>query len=543
MCGIYGAVHLGGEPVPDMLSRLDAMGGLLEHRGPDDAGQWVHPNHHVGLGHTRLAIIDTSAAGHQPMQGPDGSWITYNGETYNHLELRQLLGGQYRSGSDTETVLAAYRKWGTDCLYRLRGMFAFAAWDQRTGQLVLARDRFGVKPLYHATVDGVFYFASEAKALLPFTGVQTDSQALAEYEATQLMPVGRTLFGGVSELPAAHWMVAGKPPVRWWRLEFDPCPGPHVGEIRRQLVEAVDVHLLADVPVASYLSGGLDSSTVTALAQTPAYVGRFREPGFDESVWAQLVTDDLAVVDITPQDFQETIGDIVYHLDFPVAGPGSFPQYVVSRAVREKVVLGGQGGDELFCGYPRMRATSPRAYLEQVWRGPRHIHPGLLDGPDPLPDRIARFEVERILPALLQVEDRVSMAHGLESRVPLLDHRLAEAAARVPAEHRQGKTTLRRAAAPYIPPRIRDRTDKMGFPVPLNHWLKGPLKDWAHETFLPETLATLNADGTYGRRTWGAMCLELWHQQFPSHLPKGHHESASHRGRRVHRLPPVRQAA
>jgi len=224
---------------------------------------------------------------------------------------------------------------------------------------------------------------------------------------------------------------------------------------------------------------------------------------------------------------------------------------MVSRAVREKVVLGGQGGDELFGGYPRMQAATPEEYARAVRRGPGVLDTRLLEGDGPLADRIARYEVERILPALLQVEDRVSMAHGIESRVPLLDHKLAEAAARIPADQRGGKDILRRAVAPYIPPAIRDRRDKMGFPVPLNQWLSGPLNEWARERLSGEELDALTRDGTYGRRTWGALCLRVWHERFhdreqwfTSHLTKGPDDAgASHRGGRVHRLDPVRQAA
>ncbi len=382
MCGICGAINLRGEPIPDLPARLEVMNDLIAHRGPDDAGTWAHERSHVGFGHRRLSIIDPSPAGHQPMRDEAGRWLTYNGEVYNYPELRAQLGGSWRSGTDTEVVMRAHDHWGAEALGHLRGMFAYALWDDAEQELLCVRDRFGIKPFYYAQVGDVLYFASEPKALLPFLPtIETDLEGLKDYLAFQFCLAGKTLFKGVRELLPGHFLrVRGgiAQPTRYWEvyydLDFDHTAKYYEERIEALLAESVNLHLRSDVPVAAYLSGGLDSSTVASLAsrssseQMKAFTGLFPEDDrYDESAYARDLAEwrdlDLREVEIGVDDFLGTIEDVVYHMDYPAAGPGSFPQYMVSQAAsREaKVILGGQGGDEIFGGYTRYLI----AYFEQ----------------------------------------------------------------------------------------------------------------------------------------------------------------------------------
>lgn len=622
MCGIAGIVDLHGRPIANLQRKLEVMNELIGHRGPDDAGTWVHPGGHVGFAHRRLSIIDL-AHGHQPMVDGAGNCITYNGETFNFPEVRsQLSGERFLTSCDTEVVLAAYRRWGPAALDRLRGMYGFAIWDEARGELFCARDRFGIKPFLYAEVDGVLYFASEAKALLPFLPrIATDLEGLGDYLAFQFCLAGKTLFEGVRELlPGHHLRVAGGRVVthRYWEvyyeLDWDHRESWFRERITELLDESVELHLRSDVPVAAYVSGGLDSSTVASLASLRAsdpmlgFVGKFSEDDrYDESRYARALADarglDLREVDLGVQDFLGAIEDVVYHLDFPAAGPGSFPQFMVSQAAAQecKVILGGQGGDEVFGGYarylvayfeqcikaaidgtmdngnfvvtyasiiPNLRTLADyKPMLRNFWReglfdeldaryfrlinrapdldgevdlqalgdySPfesfREIFNGRNVGHESYFDKMTHFDFKTLLPALLQVEDRMSMAHGLESRVPLLDHRLVELAATIPADvkFRDGhlKHVFNEAARPMVPEAIAQRTDKMGFPVPLSEWLRGPARDFAQDVFASEAargrelidnrrvLDGLQREETFGRKGWGLLNLELWQRAF-----------------------------
>ncbi len=659
MCGICGAIELSGRPIPDLDRRLEVMSQLISHRGPDDSGVWVHERGHVGLAHQRLSIIDLEH-GHQPMGDERERWITYNGEIYNYPELRAEIGaGRFRTTCDTEVVIRAHDKWGTDGLNRLRGMFAYALWDEPTQELVCARDRFGIKPFYHATVGNVLYFASEAKALLPFLpSIETDPDALRDYLAFQFCLDGKTLFKGVEELPPAHFLRVGRgprEPVRYWEIyydvDFNHTARHFEEEIEALLQESVELHLRSDVPVASYLSGGLDSSVVAAAASERssdpmhAFTGKFSEDErYDESRYARVLAQArglaLHEVDIGVDDFTANLGNVIYHLDFPVAGPGSFPQYMVSQVAGEhvKVILGGQGGDEIFGGYTRYLI----AYFEQCIRAAidgtsrdgtfvvtyesiipnlvalRNYKPmlqafwsrGLFEeldhryydlinrtpdlsgevdiealgdyspfetfrsifnrsnvGHQAYFDKMTHFDFKTLLPALLQVEDRVSMAHGLESRVPLLDHRLVELAATIPADikFKDGnlKHVFKRSVRSLVPDVIADRQDKMGFPVPLTEWLRGDARDFALDILSStnaqsralfdnrRVVAGLEGEARFGRKIWGLLCLELWQQTFHDQesryktlLTKGTTDEGIDHGReRLHRLSPRRSLA
>jgi asparagine synthase (glutamine-hydrolysing) len=660
MCGIAGAVHVRGEQVPDLERRLAVMNELLEHRGPDDSGTWVHERRHVGLTHRRLSIIDLEH-GHQPMSDEAGRWITYNGEIYNHPELRATIGSAgFRTACDTEVVLRAHDRWGIESLQRLRGMFAYAIWDEQTQELICARDRFGIKPFYYAVVDDVFYFASEAKALLPFLpSIDTDLEGLKDYLVFQFCLDGKTLFDGVRELPAGNVLRIGRgpaTPTRYWEvyydLDFDHTSKYFEERVESLLSESVRLHLRSDVPVAAYVSGGLDSSVVASLASThsestmKAFTGRFPEDvRYDESRYARALAEaralELHEVDIDVDDFHEHIESTIYHLDYPAAGPGSFPQYMVSRAASRhcKVIVGGQGGDEIFGGYaryliayfeqcikaaiegtthsgsfivtyesiiPNLRSLRDyRPMLQEFWRdglfeeldaryfrlidrapnlsnevnwddlgsySPFETFQSIFNGDNvghqSYFDKMTHFDFKTLLPALLQVEDRVSMAHGLESRVPLLDHELVELAATIPSniKFKDGdmKHVFKRATRSLLPDVIADRTDKMGFPVPLTTWLTGPAREFVSDIFSSQAaqgrplidsrnvLDGLSREPRYGRKIWGLLSLELWQrvfhdreQQFKGLLhEKGHlNEGSDHRGGRVHRLQPRRSAA
>jgi asparagine synthase (glutamine-hydrolysing) len=622
MCGIAGVCDLQGRTVPGLEGELAAMTHLLRHRGPDGEGSWRGPSDRVGFTHLRLAIIDL-VSGIQPMTDEAGNQITCNGEIYNYIELREELGvGSFKTTSDIEVILAAYRRWGHGCLDHLRGMFAFAIWDPADGSLFCARDRFGMKPFYYAILDGRLYFASEAKALLPFLPkIETDPEGLRDYLTFQFCLDGKTLFSGIRELPPGHQLVVRNGQVeisRYWdvyyRLDFDRTAASFEEQLRELMADSVRVHLRADVPVGAYLSGGLDSSIVATLAaderpgELLAFNGKFSlGPAYDESAYArelsQLKGIELHELDITVSDFVDQIRKVIYHLDYPVAGPGAFPQFMVSELARRhrKVVLGGQGGDELFGGYTRYLV----AYLEQCLRaaidGTMHngnfvvtyesILPNLTalkqykpmlqdfwrDGMfEPMDrryfrlitrashlqevvrwdvlgdyspyetfrsifqasnlegesyfDRMTHFDFKTLLPALLQVEDRMSMAHGLESRLPFLDHPIVELAATIPADVKfeggQLKKVLRSAFAPILPSSIVERQDKMGFPTPLNAWAAGPARDFVSDILSSRpaldrnwvdnrrVLASLEDESAFGRGFWGLLSLEIWQREF-----------------------------
>jgi asparagine synthase (glutamine-hydrolysing) len=624
MCGIAGILSLRHEPLPRLDGSLRLSNDLQAHRGPDGAGTWSHDARHVGLASRRLAIIDL-VGGDQPMTDGRGNWVVHNGEIYNFVELRTELGlDRFATHSDTEVILHAYAEWGPDCVTRFRGMFAFALWDEAEQTLLCARDRFGIKPLYYTVVDDVLYVASEVKALLPFvTRIQTSLEALNDYLTFQFCLDGKTLFEDIYELLPAHTLVARGGVIRtdrYWEIYYDPDLA-HTElffeqATRRLLEDSAALHLRSDVPVGAYLSGGLDSSIVASLAaehQGPglaAFVGTFPlAPGYDERQYARAVAKrrdlDLYEVEITPRDFVEKMPDVIYHLDFPVAGPGSFAQFVVSEtaARHRKVVLGGQGGDEIFGGYVRYLI----AYFEQCIRGAidgtihsakfvvtyESIIPNLrsLAGYEPLLqdfwreglfadlderyfrlvnrgrelgdevrwellgeyspfetfkaifhggnvgreayfDSMSHFDFKTLLPALLHVEDRVSMAQGLEARVPFLDYPLVELAASMPAlvKFKNGtmKHILKEAMKPVLPKLVLDRTDKMGFPVPLQEWMRsdGIVREFVTETLSSKealgrelidnarALKVIDREPTFSRRIWALLCLELWQRAF-----------------------------
>ncbi len=622
MCGLCGVIHLRGTPVPALTERLDRMNLLQAHRGPDGEGRWVHHAGMAGFGHRRLRIIDLET-GAQPMRDDaSGCVITFNGEIYNYRELRHELGAtEFHTASDTEVILRAWLRWGPACVTRLRGMFAFAIWDERDGTLFAARDRFGVKPFYYTAQQELLHFASEAKALLPFLPrVDTDVDGLRDYLTFQFCLGGKTLFEGVRELPPGHSLTVRRGVVtesRYWDLRFELDFSHRAGwfeERTRQLLDdAVRTHLQADVPVGAYISGGIDSGVVATLAarhdpSLVAFTGTYAMGAdYDEAHHATAVANHAGVTmhtrQITVDDFVRDIGAVMYHLDYPVAGPGSFSQFEVSAlaATHRKVVLGGQGGDEIFGGYTRYllayfeqcikaaidgtsgngnfivsyesiipNLTALRNYkpmMQEFWRDGlfapmseryfrlinRAPHLGdairwnevgpptgfdtfsaIFDAPNLQPssyfDRMTCFDVKTQLPALLHVEDRMSMAHGIEARVPMLDHPLVEFAATMPADVKFANGELKRSllqvARGLLPDSVTERKDKMGFPTPFTEWSRGPARDFVCDVLTTRTARTRqyvdNArvvelaarESRFGRNLWGLFSLELWQQTF-----------------------------
>ncbi len=628
MCGVFGFVAKTPVRMEVANSLLRQGMDRIRHRGPDGDGTWLSADGLTGLGHMRLAIIDVES-GAQPMASTDERYtIIFNGEVYNYIELREELGGSgFRTQSDSEVVLRAYQQWGSGCLERLRGMFAIAIWDSLEKKLFLARDRFGIKPLYWANTKRGLYFASEMKALLPFLDERSvNGAALSDYFTFQFCLGEKSLVKGVWQLPAAHYSIIGPGeapnPKRYWEvhynIDYDHTERWFSERLRELLDDSIRMHLRADVEVGSYVSGGVDSSLLAALARDTrpddrfqAFNGRFTEGAdFDESRYAAALADEqnmqLHVADIGEQDFVDHIAKVIWHLDQPTAGPGSFPQYMVSKLVGQnvKVVIGGQGGDEIFGGYARYLV----AYFEQCIKGAiegtlhsgnylvtyesiipnletlRQYKPmlrefwahgvfgerddrywrlvnrantfgGILNaeamdqretmaefksifwgenvGKESYFDSMTHFDFKTLLPALLHVEDRMSMAHGVEARVPFLDHPMVEFAATIPADIKfkngELKRLLKTVFSDRLPQMITNRKDKMGFPVPINLWLKrgGKARELIGDILGSERAITrpyllpgmsvdalLDSQSVYGRNLWALMSLEIWHQQF-----------------------------
>ncbi len=390
MCGIVGA--LAREPVsPEMVAR---MRDCIAHRGPDHAASWHSPDGRVGLGHRRLSIIDLDARSHQPMVSTDGRFvITFNGEIYNYLAVRQKLeaeGARFRTGSDTEVLLEAYRVWGAGSLDRLSGMFAFAIWDEKMRELFCARDRAGEKPFYYALVDGAFLFASEIKALLEWPGMprRVDYEALIDFLSFGFVADPRSIWRDVRKLPPAHFLSvdfpAGgepriRPPQRYWSLPFAPRSTPATGdEIRQTLLGAAHEMAIADVPLGTFLSGGVDSSAVTAALSLSGHAVRsftvgFEDAAYDERSWARQVAvrygTEHTERTVEPHDMLAVVDKLSWHYDEPFADYSSYPTYYLCREARQSitVALSGDGADEIFAGYRKYQRLARRAELQGVF--------------------------------------------------------------------------------------------------------------------------------------------------------------------------------
>lgn len=617
MCGIAGLFHV-SSPKPIDPKRVRAMADALAHRGPDGSGVWTAPG--VGLGHRRLSIIDL-ATGDQPMRSADERLaLSYNGEVYNFREVRAQLEGfghVFRTESDTEVVLAAWRQWGPDCLARFNGMFALALYDRDEDCLFLARDRLGVKPLYWATLpDGALVFASELKGLLahPLLRREPSRRAVEDFLALGYVPDDSCMVEGVRKLAAGHFLLVHRgrslpEPIRWWDVDFSNPSSASARALEEEMVDrlqaAVRSRMVADVPLGAFLSGGVDSSAVVALmaeasrsAVETCSIG-FAEADHDESRWARLVADRFAtnhrsrIVEAGDFGLIDTLADA---FDEPFADASALAVYRVSELARErvKVALSGDGADEAFAGYRRYRMFAAEERVRGLLPGPArgvvgavgNLYPKLdwaprflrakttlqaigQDGGEayaagvgvtsqairsslysatfaaslsgyraerryvdtmaaaPAGDALSRAQYADLkiwLPGdILTKVDRTSMAVSLEAREPLLDHRLVEFAARLPASMRlrggSGKWLMKKALGRYLPDEILHRT-KMGFVTPVSAWFRGPLASEAaaiaHSPALaelgwlrPETIARLAAEHRSGRAEHGRLLWQL----------------------------------
>jgi len=623
MCGIAGFVESAASTAPFTLDESRAlvhrMCDVIRHRGPDDEGVWV--NEGVALGMRRLSIIDLST-GHQPIHNEDKTvWIVFNGEIYNFPELRRELeaaGHRFYTNTDTEAIVHAYEQWGTGAIRRLRGMFGLAIWDVRTKSLLVARDRAGIKPMYYADVNGRLYFGSELKSLLeaPDLPRDLDLDALDHYLSFLYTPREGSIFKSVRKLPPGHlmtWRNGTLKVEQYWQLsadeDFRGSEGDAVVQLRRVLTDAVRCHLLSDVPLGAFLSGGIDSSLVVGLmseisgSRVKTFSIGFDEPAFDELEHARRVAQHFGTEHhefVVKPDAIRILDRLVWHFDEPFADPSAIPTWYVSEMARRHVtvVLSGDGGDELFGGYdryvphPRVVAFdrySPRALrrvaaiaaarLPHGVRGKnflRHIardeqgryldairffgadeKPALLSadvrralhGPDPetrlaqhferfahlpWPSQMMRFDTETYLPEdVLTKVDRMSMAHSIESRVPLLDNEVIDFAATLPASLKikdgRRKHVLKEVAATLLPREILDRR-KQGFGVPLGTWFRGNLRELFADTLLsPSSLQRGYFEPAFVRQIvdehlagtrdhmwqlWQLVVFERWQQQY-----------------------------
>jgi asparagine synthase (glutamine-hydrolysing) len=591
MCGIAGVCDLADRPADAALVRR--MIDAVRHRGPDDNGVWAAGP--VGLANARLSILDLSDAGHQPMHTEDGATtLVYNGELYNYRELAselERLGHRFNSRSDTEVVLRSYEAWGRDCVERFNGMFAFAVWDARDRSLFLARDRFGIKPLYWTTYDGRVLFGSEIKSLLE-SGLPRSVcvPALVEYFTFQNLLSDLTLFDGIRLLPPGHRMIVEGGRIRveqWWDLVFEPDETIAARDwpelIREGFEEAVTRQLVSDVPVGSYLSGGMDSASIAAVASRSiprlmTFTGGFDlssveglelvfdERGDAESVASAFRTEHYEMV-MHAGDMAWVLPELVWHLEDLRVGMAYQNHYIARLASKfVKVALAGTGGDELFAGYPwrydlvadaHDGAEFERRYYDYwarlvpdedkasffgmgVWSAARdysvreqfHAVLAPAEGLDPVAKALY-FEAKTFLHGLLIVEDRVSMAHSLEVRVPFLDNALVEIARRVPTgvSHAtgEGKRALRTAMAGLLPAAILGKK-KQGFSPPDESWYRGSTMAYIRSLLLdPRTLSrgyfapayiervlAEHLEGRVNHRLliWSLLCFEWWNRLF-----------------------------
>lgn len=625
MCGVAGIFNLNGEAVnPAVLRR---MTNALAHRGPDGEGFYI--DSFIGLGHRRLAIIDLSSAGHQPMHSRDGRYvISYNGEIYNYRVLRkelESLGYQFQSKTDTEVALCAWAEWGEKSLDRFNGMFAFVIWDKQECELTLVRDRYGIKPLYYACLGEKLLFGSEIKAILENTAYKTemDKEALLEYFTFQNIFSDRTLFKGIRILPAGCLTRVSlgdrsEPVVRrYWDFDFrEPDSASdereYIEELDRLFSQAVNRQLVSDVELGSYLSGGMDSGSITAIAakQLP-YIKTFCvgfdlnsasgiELGYDEREPAEYMsylfrTEHYEMV-LKSGDMERAIPKLVWHLEEPRVGQ-SYPNYYAASLASKftKVVLSGAGGDELFGGYPwryyravvnddfehyidkyyfYWQRLIPNKVLQKVfgpiWSDVKNVwtrdifrdvfvkHAENMTTPEDYINHSLYFEAKTFMHGLLVVEDKLSMAHSLETRVPFLDNDLVDFSMKLPVKLKlgnlgdvvrlnenepgpktakyfrktqDGKLALRKMMLRHIPEEIATRV-KQGFSAPDASWFRGDSIEYVKRKLLDsntntglynyidrKSIISLIDDhlaGKVNRRLliWSLLNVEQWCQSF-----------------------------
>jgi asparagine synthase (glutamine-hydrolysing) len=612
MCGIAGIWQRQGQAVSEEL--LSDMRDTMLERGPDDFGNWIAGP--IGLAHRRLSIIDLSLLGHQPMIDEEtGSVIVYNGEVYNYQEIKRQLqeeGLRFKSRSDTEVVLKAYRKWGISCVNKFIGMFSFAIWDKALNGLYLARDRMGIKPLFYYADDNIFMFASRLGALMehPLCPRDIDSEGLSLYLELGFIPAPWSILKGVKKLNPGHTLWIDKKEqkeVCYWSLDtIKPDPAldkAPVEELTQRLdallSESVRLRLISDVPLGAFLSGGVDSSLIVALMRKYSSIAPktftigFKESLYDESSYAKRIAGYLGVQHnlriMRSGDLLALLEDNTMGYDEPMADPSSLPTLMVSRFAREsvKVCLSGDGGDELFLGYHIYPILSYLQYFRFLPQSMRYFIGGsfskissrkyaiigqalakrdliasfafmrgtmgafsrktLLDE-DSLSSeelfrrRSAKFpSIDQVSIAsrldaayyladdVLQKVDIASMHHGLEARVPVLDHRIVEFSQSLPTRLKlrgiNGKWLLKQVLAKYVPTGFFQRP-KRGFVAPIDRWFRGELREMVQDELSPDRIKKfgyLKAEGVLrlinlhlsGRcdthqLLWSLLCLMRW---------------------------------
>lgn len=634
MCGIAGFVSTVSNREHNYANTM-RMAAALTHRGPDAGSVWIDEDVGVALAHRRLAVLDLSSAGRQPMHSVSGRWvIVYNGEIYNHLSLRAEIDATgrspgWRGRSDTETLLAAIDVWGIEgALLRCVGMFAFALWDRRDRTLYLARDRAGEKPLYYGWQRETFFFGSELKALRAHSEFKPaiDRSSIALYLRSGYIPAPYSIYAGIRKLAPGSWLAlkagAESPETHcYWSLArvaergvLDPFRGSEadaVEEVSRLLLKSVAVQQEADVPLGALLSGGIDSSLIASLMQAQksgpvrTFTIGFEQNDYDETAHAHAIAAHLGTehteLCLTASDALSLIPKLPVVYDEPFADSSQLPTCLVMALARRHVTvaLSGDAGDELFGGYNRYRflpsvwnwfGAMPKSIRERVFLlagvAPRLIGSGLgvgqvalklqklqrlfdgsptssddlyraavaewhdadeavvgasfpenlLDTPQFWPrigDPVARMMAVDFLTYLpddiLVKVDRAAMAVSLETRAPFLDRDVIEFAWRLPLQMkvrgREGKWVLRQVLERYIPRELVDRP-KMGFGIPLDDWLRGPLRQWASELLAPDRLkiegffvadrvsrmwaSHLRGEGNFGHRIWAVLMFQAW---------------------------------
>jgi asparagine synthase (glutamine-hydrolysing) len=570
MCGIAGLINLDGAPAS--LMTLKKMTDAISHRGPDGEGQWVDRN--VGLGHRRLAVLDLRAVGHQPMITADKRFVlSYNGEIYNYREIRnelEIFGHRFISETDSEVVLYALAQWGKDALIKFNGMFALALWDRKEKTLLLARDRYGIKPLYYAKQGKTFAFGSEQKAITSQENFKRvlNKPALLEYFTFQNIFTDNTLIEGIHLLSAGKYALIHEPTGRWsehqyWDYRFcepdqQSSKEEYSEELDRLFKQSITRNLVSDVELGSYLSGGIDSGSVTAIASQQIPFLKTFTCGFDlssasgieltfderskaEAMSAKFKTEHYEMV-LKAGDMERCLPSMVWHLEEPRVGQ-SYPNFYAAKLASKfvKVVLSGTGGDELFGGYPwrYYRSANSRNfenYIDEyyiywqrllnnqqikevfapVWSEVSHVctrdifrhvfatHANKLSKPEDYINHSLYFEAKTFLHGLFVVEDKLSMAHGLECRVPFMDNDLVDFAMQCPVSLKlnnlsevlrlnenepgnktnnyfqrtnDGKQILRNVMESYIPKSISTGV-KQGFSSPDASWFKGESIDF-----------------------------------------------------------------
>lgn len=624
MCGIVGFIQSQSNANNDELRTIvRSMANSLQHRGPDDSGEWSDADCGIALGHRRLAIVDLSEQGHQPMQSTSGRYhISYNGEIYNHLELRRELqakGYGFRGNSDSEVLVEAIDCWGVaEAVQRSNGMFAIAVWDSKHRRLTLVRDRIGIKPLYYGWAGGVFLFASELKALRvhPAFRADIDRNAIAMLLQHCYIPAPHSIYQGIKKLLPGTTLEIGlesaadsASPVPFWEMEHvvrqgsqQPLQGSQqdaTNELEKLLRDSIRLRMEADVPLGAFLSGGIDSSLVVALMQSQAsqpvrtFSIGFHEDAYNEAEYASAVAKHLGTEHtehyVTSQEAIEVIPALPDMYDEPFADSSQIPTYLVSKITKQHVTvsLSGDGGDELFGGYNRYAHTARiwnkvsklplglrsiatsllqismpwrgadlrrllntpdaqalYAWLNTHWKEPEQI---VLGSQSPFSfhndfgkwnirsnfiEQMMHLDSITYLPDdILTKVDRASMAVSLEARVPLLDHRVVEFAWSLPlnVKVRDGQTKypLRQVLRRYVPDELFERP-KVGFGVPINEWLRGPLRAWAEDLlsderlqrdgfFEPKTIRDkwqkhLDGDQDWHYYLWDILMFQAWHE-------------------------------